>query len=323
MFKVGILGAGGMGNAHARHYCSMKDVELTFFDPLEDRRKAFAERHSCAASSSADELIKQCDVVDVCLPTDLHLEFGLKAIAAGKAVFMEKPMARTLDEARRLIEAAEKAKVPLMPGQVVRFFPAYSAAYRRVKAGAIGNPAAVRMRRGGSAPLNGAGNWFMDPQRSGGVILDLAIHDFDWLRWTLGEVKSLYAKAVVPEGGCAMYGLTTLTFESGVIAHVESTWMDPGGFRTTFEVCGSAGMIEHDSRLTSTLRINTPDNLGQEAPLAPADDPYYQELRGFLDAVKDGTEVPVSAYEGFMALSIALAAVESSETDRAVRPARS
>ncbi len=323
MFKVGILGAGGMGNAHARHYRSMSDVELTFFDPLEDRRKTFSERHECAPSASVDELIAKCDVVDVCLPTDLHLELGLKSIAAGKAVFMEKPMTRTLDEARQLIEAADKAKVPLMPGQVVRFFPAYAAAYRRVKAGAIGNPAAARMRRGGGAPLNGAGNWFMDPKRSGGVILDLAIHDFDWLRWTFGEVKSVYAKSVVPEGSCALYGLTTLTFDSGVIAHVESTWMDPSGFRTTFEVCGSAGMIEHDSRVTSTLKVNTPGNIGQEAPLASTDDPYYQELRGFLDAVKNGAEVPVRAYEGFMALSIALAAVESSETDRMICPARS
>jgi predicted dehydrogenase len=99
--------------------------------------------------------------------------------------------------------------------------------------------------------------------------------------------------------------------------------MDPSGFRTTFEVCGSAGMIEHDSRLTSTLRVNTPGNIGQEAPLDATDDPYYQELRGFLDAVKNGTEPPVPAYEGFMALSIALAAVESSETDRMVSPVRS
>lgn len=322
MFKVGILGAGGMGNAHARHYRAMDDVELVFFDPLEDRSRAFAERHGCAPCASADELIAKSDVVDVCLPTDLHLEFGLKAIAAGKAVFMEKPMARTLEEARRLIEAADKAKVPLMPGQVVRFFPAYAAAHRRVKAGSIGNPAAARLRRGGPAPLNGAGNWFMDPARSGGVILDLAIHDFDWIRWTLGEVKSLYAKAVKPDGGCAMYGLTTLTLECGAVAHVESTWMDPGGFRTTLEVCGSAGMIEHDTRLTTTLRIHTPGGASSESPLAQADDPYYQELRGFLDALKSGTEPPVSAYEGFMALSVALAAVESSETGRPTTPAR-
>jgi predicted dehydrogenase len=323
MFRVGILGAGGMGNAHARHYRKMSDVELTFFEPLADRAKTFQERHECAPCASVDELIKKCDVVDVCLPTDLHVEYGLKTIAAGKALFMEKPITRTLEEARKLIEAADKAKTPLMPGQVVRYFPAYAAAYRRVRSGAIGNPAAARLHRGGGAPLSGAGNWFMDESRSGGVILDLAIHDFDWLRWTLGEVKSLYAKAVVdPQTKCAMYGLTTLTFDSGVVAHVESTWMDPSGFRTALEVCGSDGMIEHDSRSTSTLRIHQPGNTNQESPFSTEDDPYYLELRGFLESISNGTEPPVSGTEGFMALSIALTAVESSQTGRVLSPSR-
>ncbi|PMZ00384.1 gfo/Idh/MocA family oxidoreductase, partial [Pseudomonas sp. FW306-02-F02-AB] len=84
------------------------------------------------------------------------------------------------------------------------------------------------------------------------------IHDFDWLRWTLGEVKSLYSRSVQARHGEGPdYCLTTLTFESGAIAHVESTWMDPSGFRTTFEVAGSAGLIQHDSRETSSLRTHT------------------------------------------------------------------
>jgi UDP-N-acetylglucosamine 3-dehydrogenase len=323
MFKVGILGAGGMGNAHARHYRNMADVDLTFFDPMADRAKTFEERHGCSASASPEALIAGCDVVDVCLPTDLHLEFGLRAIAAGKAVFMEKPITRTLAEARQLNEAAAKAGVPLMPGQVVRFFPEYAAAHKRVVSGAIGTPAAVRTRRGGGAPMSGAGNWFMDFERSGGVLLDLAIHDFDWLRWTFGEVKHLYARSVAAmTGGGPDYGLTTLTFDSGVIGHVEATWMDPSGFRTAFEVCGSEGMIEHDSRNTPPLRLHQPGKSIADNLLAPSDDPYSQELRGFLDAVRDGTEPPVSGYEGLMSLSIALAALESAKTGMVVVPER-
>ena len=312
-----------MGNAHARHYRNMADVDLTFYDLLPDRSSAFASRHNCEPCASAEDLISRCDVVDVCLPTDAHLEYGLKAIAAGRAVFMEKPITRTLEEAEKLLQAASKAAVPLMPGQVVRFFPEYSAARKRVISGAIGKPAAARTRRGGGPPLGGADNWFMDFARSGGVLVDLAIHDFDWLRWTFGEVKSLYARSVAAATGTGPdYGLATLTFDSGLIAHVEATWMDPSGFRTAFEVCGSEGMIEFDSRTSPPLRLLQAGKSAAESPLAPADDPYYLELRGFLDAVHDGAEPPVSGVDGLLSLGIALAALESAKTGNVVAPAR-
>lgn len=163
----------------------------------------------------------------------------------------------------------------------------------------------------------------MDHHRSGGVLIDLAIHDFDWLRWTLGEVKHLYSRSL---GAKTMqgpdYALTTLTFESGAVAHVETTWMDPSGFRVTFEVAGSGGLIQYDSRDTSILQTHVGGKVAKESPVAPLDDPYYRELRGFLTAVSDGTPLPVTGYDGLMALSIALAALESAKTDRVVVPTR-
>src|SRR5579871_4718443 len=122
---VGILGAGGIGNVHARQYRKMPDVELTFFDLDAERSKTFQERWDAKPWQNLDELLNQCDVVDVCLPTHLHLEFGLKAIAAGKALLVEKPIAQTSGDAMKLHEAATKAGVPYMPAQVVRFFPEF------------------------------------------------------------------------------------------------------------------------------------------------------------------------------------------------------
>lgn len=169
-----------------------------------------------------------------------------------------------------------------------------------------------------------ASPWFHDHHVSGGVLVDLAVHDFDWLRWTLGEVDHLYAKSV---GAATMqgpdYALTTLTFESGAVAHVESTWMDPSGSRTTFEVCGSGGMIEFDSRTAASLKAHTGGTTRFEGPLAPTDDPYYGELRDFVDCIVNDSAPPVTAYDGFMALSIALAAVESAKTGKVAKPARS
>jgi predicted dehydrogenase len=315
-----------MGNVHANQYRKMPDVELHFFDVSPEASKAFAQKWEARPASSLDDLISKSDLVDVCLPTDHHLDAGMKAIAAGRALFMEKPMARTLDEATQLVHSAEMAKVPLMPGQVVRFFPEFARAKQVVAEGGVGKPAAARTRRGGGTP-KGADGWFMDHERSGGVLFDLAIHDFDWLRWTLGEVKFLYSRSLGAKTGTGPdYALTTLTFDDGAVAHVEATWMDPAGFRVTFEVCGSGGMIEYDSRLTPTLRANlAPSDAPPprpEAPLSPTDDPYYKQLRAFVDSVNKGTPPPVSAHDGWMAMSIALAAVESAKTGKCVAPRR-
>lgn len=322
MVKVGILGAGGMGNVHARHYRRMPDVELSFHDPLPEKREAFSRQWEAKPLSSVEEVIAACDVVDVCLPTDMHLDAGLQAIASGRAVFVEKPMAKSVEECSTLIEAAAKANVPFMPGQVVRFFADFRTGNRLVRDGAVGTPAAARTRRGGLAPM-GSHGWFQDHARSGGVLLDLAVHDFDWLRWTLGEVKHLYSRSVgIQAGSGPDYALTTLTFDNGCVAHVEATWMDPNGYRTTFEVAGSKGLIQHDSRQNVALRTTADGRTFNDGALAFHDDPYYLELRGFLDAVSSGSDVPVSGHDGAMAVSIALAAVESAKTGRVVAPAR-
>lgn len=318
--KVGILGTGHIGNVHARQYGKMPDVTVGYRDHSPDRMETFGQRWEATPFDSAEALIEWADVVDICLPTDLHPEFAHKAISARKAVFIEKPITRCLEDATSILEAADKAGVPLMVGQVVRFFPEYSRGHELVQRGAVGTPAAARMRRGGAAPT-GSHSWFMDHSRSGGVLIDLAIHDFDWLRWTLGEVEFLYSRSVGAKTGFGPdYALTTLTFESGAVAHVESTWMDPGGFRTTFEVAGSEGLIEFDSRSVAAIRTQRTGDTKLESPLADLDDPYYLELSGFLTSIRNGTPPPVLGRDGVAALALALAAVESAKTGKVIYP---
>ncbi len=326
MTRVGVVGVGGMGSVHGNQYKKMPDVELWAFDPVAERLQTYADRFGAKQAASLDALIAGCDVVDVCVPTDAHAEIGLKAIAAGRAVFVEKPMERTLEGCEALVNAAAKAGVPLSPGQVVRYFAEYEAAHNLVEHGGLGRPAAARLRRGGK-PATGYGNWFQDLERSGGVILDLAIHDYDWLRWTVGEVKTVYARSVRFSPSVAGadfvgdYALTTMTHDSGCVSHCEATWMDPSGFRTTLEVCGSEGMLEFDSRDVATIRTHLADGSRCESNLTPTEDPYYRELRAFIDAVKSGDVVPVTGEDGFKAVAIALAALESAKTGKAVAPA--
>jgi predicted dehydrogenase len=308
-----------MGTVHARQYAKMADVELAIFDLDAARLADLGAQTGATVVNSREDLVSWADVIDVCLPTDLHADACHAAIAAGRAVFCEKPVARDLASAVDVVKAADKANVPFMPGQVVRFFPEFARGTKMVRDGAVGNAAVARTRRGGGAP-SGAGNWFMDHARSGGVLLDLAIHDFDWLRWTLGEVTQVRARRTGKDHG-PEYALTVLTFASECLGHVEATWMDPGGFRTSFEVAGSEGLIEFDSRTAPSVRVATVDGRSTENPIAPLEDPYYQELRQFLNAVSTGGPVPVTGEDGLHALAISLAALESADTGRTVAPA--
>ncbi|MHB8636494.1 MAG: Gfo/Idh/MocA family protein [Fimbriimonadaceae bacterium] len=321
--KVGIIGVGGMGSVHARAYANMPDVELFAFDRNPDRLVGVIGPIGAVALSGIEALIHAVDVVDICLPTDMHEDIALQAITAGKAVFCEKPMARSLDSARRIVERAQASGVTFGVGQVARYFPEFRRAHDLVKAGAVGRPAAIRTHRGSAAPT-GSDAWFMDHRRSGGVLVDLAIHDFDWLRWTFGEVKSLYARSTAASKGCGPdYALTVLTHESGAISHVESTWLDSLGFATAFEVAGSDGLLAYDSRSAASLTVSTAGRTAYDANFAPTDDPYYQELRAFLDAFVAGRPAPVGAEEGFHALAISLAALESATSGNVTVPARS
>jgi len=319
MKRIGIIGAGGMGGTHARHFRGLGTAEIGIFDTDAQKAGSVAEAHGARAFGSWDEILAWADAVDICTPTPSHAELAGQAIAAGRGLLVEKPLALTLDEARSLVLAADSSGIPLVVGHVVRYFPEFKLGHRLVKDGKLGQPAAIRIRRGGGPPR---AQWFLDHSLSGGILVDLAVHDFDWLRWTFGEVKHLFARSLGARSGQgADYALTTLTFESGAVAHVESTWMDPAGGRVTLEVCGSAGMFEFDSRRTATVRTHVASGARAEAPLSVEDDPYRNQLAAFLESLETG-KPSVPGVDGFMALSIGLAALESAKTGRVVVPER-
>jgi predicted dehydrogenase len=317
--KVGILGAGGIGNVHARHLRAMPGVEVIFYEIDSGRSELFAKAHDVRPVKSAKALLEEADAIDLCLPTDVRSELAIEAIATGKAVFLEKPVAGSVESGRVIAEAAAKSGAKVGVGHVVRFFPEYREANRLVREGKIGKPASARARRGGGLPGKAGATWFQDHNRSGGVLIDLGVHEFDFLRWTLGEVETVFARSV---GAATMsgpdYALTTLKFKNGAVAQTESTWMDPGGFRVSFEFCGSEGMLEYDSRNVTTLKTSSAGGSMVEAPLASSDDPFYCQLKAFVDSVANGTEPPVGIEDGIRSLAIAEAALKSARTGKPV-----
>jgi predicted dehydrogenase len=154
------------------------------------------------------------------------------------------------------------------------------------------------------------------------------IHDFDWIRWSFGPVRRVYGRGLIDDPACAGkrdYALVTLRMESGAIAHVEGSWSHLGSMSTSFEIAGDAGMIEHDSRRETTFSLAAHENGSSSAivttsPLDADDDPYYLELKDFVDSLAAGVPPPVTVYDAAAAVSVSLGALESIRSGKAVTP---
>jgi predicted dehydrogenase len=153
----------------------------------------------------------------------------------------------------------------------------------------------------------------------------MALHDFDWLRWTFGEVERVYAKGLVKDVSKGRdYALVTVRHRSGVLAHVEGTWSHTTPFNMKLEVAGDAGLIDYDDSQARPVRFTPRQQEGKEVKKVPvpesplAEDPYYRELRHFVDVLQGKAEPLITPDDALAAMRIALAALESIETGKAV-----
>jgi predicted dehydrogenase len=247
----------------------------------------------------------------------------LKAAEAGRDIVCEKPLARTVAQGQEMIAACKAAGVKLLVAHVVRFFPEYALAKAAVDRGELGQPAVVRLARETYGPKKAIGNWFVDFEKSGGMMLDLMIHDIDYARWVAGEVKTVFAKSISSTWPDAAvdHGLAILTHRNGVISHIEGSWAyPPPAFRTRFEIAGSDGLLEFDSDSTAPIGLYPHREESGEIPDVPlptsplSESPYTTQIREFYNALVDGAPVRVSAEDGLAALQIALAAIESARS---------
>jgi len=196
MIKIGIIGCGFMGKVHANCYRALQDVKVIgVSDIRQDRAKEIANLTGARVFTDADELInnKEIDAISILLPTHLHKELVIKTAQAKKHIFCEKPFALTVKDAEEMIKEAKKAKIKLMIGMVLRFWPEYIEFKRIVDSKIYGRLATLTCTRIGSHPMYSWGRWYSDPKRSGGAALDLHIHDTDYIYYLLGKPKSVYS----------------------------------------------------------------------------------------------------------------------------------
>ncbi|OGF44618.1 MAG: hypothetical protein A2452_07220 [Candidatus Firestonebacteria bacterium RIFOXYC2_FULL_39_67] len=315
MQKVGIIGFGKMGR---KHFESFKRVPGVGVYGVYDTDPNKAREAGIRTYKDHIQLIKECDIICVATPTDTHKQYILEAIAAKKPVFVEKPLCRTVKEADEILKAVKKYKAKVMVGHVVRYFNQYAAIKKAIDDGCVGKPAVARITRCSKFP-KASNNWFNFREQSGGVILDLMIHDIDFLIWCFGDVERVYAKDIswgkIPNMD---YALAVLRFKSGVIAHLEASWAHPGGFRARVEVSGTRGLVNYDSRHPASLKVEHSD--GDVMRENPVDENANQmEIREFVEYVLKNKLPRITLHDAYEALKVSLAALESVKTRNVVK----
>lgn len=314
---VGVLGAGVMAETHLAALARL-GVPAAAYSPS-GRGAALAAQFGARGYDDLPALISAVDVVDICSPTDTHLDLACAAFAAGKAVICEKPLARTRDDARALVDAARKAGAPLYVAHVVRYFAAYRAAREMIGRGDLGEVTELQLRRTGASPTSA---WFHDASRSGGVLMDQLIHDFDFARWTLGGVidvsASLRGEPAPADAPPITRAQVTLRHANGAMSHLVGGWLDQGAtFTTELRAVGTAGTLQH-SNLDGALTVQGAAT-GRTVPLPANDLPYDAQLAEFLGHLAGGPKPRIGVDDALAALDLTLAAIKSAHSGRPVR----
>jgi len=305
-----------MAGVHADAWETTPDRIVAVFDPDRERSSKLASDHDALIADDFESLVGMVDVVDICTPTHTHGAYVTAAAQLGVDVVCEKPLARTAAEAFDAVAACDAAGVQLLVGHVVRFFPEYATARDRIVAGDIGDVGILRLDRSTYLPA-GASSWFSDPSKSGGVVLDLMIHDVDYARWVAGDVGRVYARGA--QGGDHV--LATLSHTSGAISHIQGSWAYPrGSFRATLEISGSDGLIQRHAAESFVASVGAQDEVSDvpEPPSSSTESPYVTQIKHFSRVLHGNAEPRVTAFDGAMAVAVCDAIAESLETNRAV-----
>jgi UDP-N-acetylglucosamine 3-dehydrogenase len=302
--RIGVIGAGVMGSNHGRVLAGLPGVTLIgIVDPLPEHRIRATNMIGCPVFTDLEELLAAgVDAVTIAAPTHLHHEVALACINRGIHVLVEKPIASTVEEGRDIVEAARRAGVTLMVGHVERFNPAVAAVKQAIKDEDI---LSIAITRVGPFP----------PRMSNvGVVIDLAVHDIDLIRWftesDIVEVQPQLSSAVAEREDIALLQFRTA---SGVLAHINTNWLTPFKARSvTVATRGKYVMGDLLTRQVTECFGFKPDGSYSMRHLPVGhDEPLRAELIAFVGAVRTGSAPAVSGAEGVASLEIAIRCLET------------
>jgi predicted dehydrogenase len=297
--RVGVVGVGVMGSNHARVLSEMAGVELVAVaDPDRKQREFVSRALGCTAVTDLDALLRcGADAVIIAAPTHVHQDLALRCIARGVDVLVEKPIASTVEEGRAIVAAARRAGITLMVGHVERFNPAVESIKRAIKDEDI---LSIAITRVGPFP----------PRMSNvGVVIDLAVHDIDLIRWftdsEIVEIQPQLSSAVAEREDIALLQFRTA---SGVLAHINTNWLTPFKARNIHIATRDKYLIGDLLTLQVTECFGfQPDGSYSMRHLSVGyAEPLRAELVAFVDAIRRGATPAVTGEEGVASLEIAI-----------------
>jgi len=328
--KIGIVGAGRIGKVHAQsiiyHIPEAEVVMVT--DVVEAAAKALAEKYGIPAwSTDYMDIVNnpEIDAVLVCSPTPTHADISIAAMEAGKHVFCEKPVDLTIEKIKKTAEVAEKTGRKLQIGFNRRFDHNHGKVQQLAKDGVLGNVEIIKITSRDPEPPS--------PEyaaSSGGLYIDMMIHDFDMAMFLAGcDVKEVYATGTslvdprIGEAGDVDTAIVTLTFENGALGVIDNSRRAAYGYDQRVEVFGSLGMAAGENDGDSTVKVSTANGVVADKPqyffLERYMASFIEEMKQFIAAIVNDTQVPVGIHAGLMSVVLAKAAKKSLDEHRPVK----
>ncbi|HKQ52506.1 MAG TPA: Gfo/Idh/MocA family oxidoreductase [Pyrinomonadaceae bacterium] len=303
--KIGIIGAGYIGGVHAQVLGRDARVELAaVYDVREERALALSRSSGAAIAQSPEEVIAACDAVYVTTPNTKHTELAAACAAAGKHVFCEKPMATNLEDARRVLAAAERSRGVFQVGHNRRFAPVYSALKRMISEGAEPHSAHVKMNRG--ELINP--EWVGDPEVTGGFLYETTIHMFDMMRFLFGEVAELTALGSAHEYPETDDFSVLFRFENKMHATLcssaDASWLFPFERVEVFCHHKTIATREMEALVASEGMEGKQVTLSMHQLTKEEKWGYLQEDRAFVDSILASAPPPVTAHDGYKSVEL-------------------
>ncbi|MFY8127342.1 MAG: Gfo/Idh/MocA family protein [Chitinophagaceae bacterium] len=310
MLKVGVIGAGHLGKFHLNNWKEIEGITLVgFVDIDDDNAKKVAKEYGIERYETAEKLISNVDIVDIVVPTNEHYALCMEAIRKGKHVFVEKPLAHTMDEAKRLVSMINEAGVKMQVGHVERFNPAYLA----IKQMPL-NPMFIEVHR--LAQFNPRGTEVS-------VILDLMIHDIDIiLSLVKSSVKAIHASGVAVMTDTPDIANVRIEFNNGCVANLTSSRISMKKMRKMriFQKDAYIG-IDFLDKKAEVIKIKQPEdvnafsfdvetNNGKKTiavtnPSIEANNAIKEELQSFVHSINNNTQTAVTEIDGYLAMEVA------------------
>ncbi len=324
-----------MGRMHAQVYKLLPDVKLvSTFSKYGASAVLVAAVHSARVADSYDDILQDpdVDVVDICLPTDLHAEFTVKALTAGKHVLCEKPMAIDAASADQMLSAATKSGKTLMIAQCIRFWPEYKRLREIVHAGSLGQLRSLQMTRFGAFPTWSSDGWIGLEPRAGGAALDMHIHDTDFVVDLLGRPDEIVSRGCQDERGLSRI-FTLMTFGKTIV-QLEGGWDLPADapFRMSLRAVFDRGLVMFDQGPMTIYEDGAEPVIVNDLPVMSAGEQggnisdlggYFFELEYFYRCLREGQAVDLATPESSrLSLEIALSEIKQAQSIQTFGAAR-